>query len=103
MNLYKEFLVVENNFDDEKDINQVYDFIQAADIGSATKMAKNNMCYYVPENAVIRDTTLENTKTWKLSLISKIINDMIDKGLDDEHLWEHTKELKQIKRLFNQI
>jgi len=28
---------------------------------------------------------------------------MIDKGLDDEHLWEHTKELKQTKRLFNQI
>ena len=104
MRLYKEFLVVENSVDvnEELDVSQIFDFIKATDIKNATKIA-NSRGYNIPQNARVIANNLNNINTVKLSVISKIINNMIDKGVDDKHFSEHKNELKQIKKLFNQV
>ena len=104
MSLYKEFLVVENGFNTDKefDINQIFDFVRATNITNATKVAKSRD-YNIPKEVIVIDNTLHNINTVKLSLISKIINNMIDSGLDDENLSQSKQKLKQIKRLLNQV
>ena len=104
MSLYKEFLVVENGFkaDKEFDINQIFDFVRAIDITNATKVA-NSRGYNIPKDAIVIDNTLHNINTVKLSVISTIINNMLDNGLDDNNLSQSKQKLKQIKRLVNQV
>lgn len=104
MKLYKEFLIVESSadFDSEFDIKQVLDFVKATNIENATKIA-NRRGYDIPKNAKILINNLSNINTTKLSIISNIINGMIDNGLDDKHISEYKNKLKQIKRLLTQI
>lgn len=103
MSKYKDFLVMESDWDTgEMSAGQILDFIKAPDIKNAAKIAKNRG-YNIPQNVAIIENTSQNISTQKLSVIAEIIRKMIDKGLDDKQLSAHKRELKQIKRLLQQI
>ena len=104
MSKYKDFLVMESDWDtgENPEIGQILDFIKAPDIKNAAKIAKNRG-YNIPQNVAIIENTSQNISTQKLSVIAEIIRKMIDKGLDDKQLSAHKRELKQIKRLLQQI